>query len=93
MSPTTPMISSVGRPPAVIRWPTTASNGIPGNAVRAKLALTIARDGARSSSRASKVRPASTGISSAAKNIAADSAVLDVETISRGDRLSQLGDR
>ena len=50
-----------------MRCPTTASNGIPGNAARAKLALTTARDGARASSRASNVRPASTGISSAAK--------------------------
>jgi hypothetical protein len=56
------MISSIGRSPIAIRWPMTVSNGIPGNAVRAKLALTIARAGARACSRASKFLPARSGM-------------------------------
>ena len=50
-----------------MRWPTTASSGNPGNATRAKFALTTARIGAAATSVASKARPASTGMPSAAK--------------------------
>ena len=58
----------------------------PETPARAKFALTTARAGAPASSRASKTRPASTGISERREEVAADHALLNVESESPADR-------